>query len=78
MKIYTYNMTCAFKFQYSFPANEVEREPGGRKSDMVPTEAAILDLEKELLEVLSQHYPVNWVGLDMDSSDFGGVSDDGV
>jgi hypothetical protein len=54
MKHYTFNVTCSFTMQFTFDAKGVERDPDGDYDDYEPTEAAIVQLQDELQEYLSQ------------------------
>jgi hypothetical protein len=65
MKHFTFNIRCVFEMQFTWPASQVEDAAGmdGREDDSEaePTGDALVALENELHEYLSQRYPVSKV-----------------
>jgi hypothetical protein len=63
MKHFTFNVRCVFEMQFTWPASQVEDAAGldGREDDSEaePTGDALVALENELHQYLSQHYAVS-------------------
>lgn len=76
MKTYTFELLATVRVTYSFSESEVLQEPGGGEDEVVPTDAALGELEQSLLETLGQNYAVEAVGIDVSSDDLQGVSVD--
>lgn len=66
-KYYTFKVFCTFEMQYTFTESEVERDADGGEYAVEPTDAAIEALEAEVLEYVSQNYPVESVEVSTDS-----------
>ena len=59
MKIYTFRVTCSFTMQHSFVETDVEHDPEGRDSDLIPTEAALSALKGELEAALGDNHAIS-------------------
>jgi hypothetical protein len=75
-KHYTFDVYCTFKMQYTFSADEVQRDPGGDETDFEPKDEALEALERELEGYLSENYPVADVDASADSNSFLGVDEE--
>lgn len=64
---YTFKVFCTFEMQYTFTESEVERDSDGGEYAVEPTDAAIEALEAEVLEYVSQNYPVESLEVSTDS-----------
>jgi len=64
---YTFKVFCSFQMQFTFTEKEVQPDPGGRKEDFEPTDAALRVLEQELAEHCGQDYVVENVQVEADS-----------
>jgi hypothetical protein len=74
LKTYTFRVECSFALQYSFTESEIERDPDGGASDVLPTDPALSALRGELLATLSEKYPISILELCSESEDLLGVS----
>jgi hypothetical protein len=72
-KIYTYDVICSFNLQYSFTESEVEPDPEGGKSDFIPTDEAIRNLEKVLTEAIGFNFSVTNLQADVESDQLLGI-----
>ena len=55
-KYYTYSVLMSFNMQFTFIGKEVQPSDEGGENDFDPTDQALIDLEKELEDYLSQNY----------------------
>ena len=51
--LYRFRLGCTFEVQFSFDESEVETDPEGDETDVEPTGAALVALNKELTEWLN-------------------------
>ena len=67
-KYYTYNVSVSFDMQFTFNEKDVQPSDGGDENDFDPSDQALLDLEKELEDYLSQNYSIDeieaWANFD--------------
>lgn len=76
-KLYTYNVLCSFKLQYTFTQDEVEQAEEGAEGDLDPKATALEQVAAEIREQLEENFAVSeveaWADFDellgIDSSD---------
>ncbi|KQC08074.1 MAG: hypothetical protein APR62_05430 [Smithella sp. SDB] len=75
-KYYTFDVCVSFTLQYTFTDKEVELDMEGSEGDVEPTHDALVSLEKELDEYLSNNYVVSDVQADCESRSLIGCCED--
>ena len=60
-KLYTYKVLCSFEMQFTFTEDEVVQDDGGNDGEMEPSDDALIALQEEISEELSQHWIVDKV-----------------
>jgi len=75
MKTYTYRVICSFTVQHSFTESEVEQDPGGHASDVVPTDEALSALREELEAALVEDHAVSCFDIHAESDDLLGTDE---
>jgi len=76
MKHYTFNVVCSFTMQFTFTESELQPDSDGSESDVEPSDMALIKLEQELRDFLSQHYYVKNVEVYADSDALLGIVND--
>lgn len=78
MKHFTFNVVCSFTTQFTFTESEVQPDPDGSESDVEPSDLALIKLEQELRDFLSEHYYVVNVEIYADSDALLGIENDSI
>jgi hypothetical protein len=75
-KAYSFQVSCSFTLQFTFPESDVERDPGGDSRDFHPTDEALRRLAEELAQINEDRYPVNDFHPSAESENLLGVHDE--